>query len=90
MCTTSLHIPWVHGLYFTIRKKNIPKHHFKQQVNHFIYTLKGSPNFMILRFHNPRFHDPDHLHDLKYSIHTHPLKQAEDNHQGYTLKSNLS
>ena len=38
------------------------------------------------RFRNHHFHDLVHLHDLS-SMYTQQLKQAQDNHQGYTLKT---
>ena len=42
---------------------------------------------MVLRFHNPRFQVQ--RHDLSCSMYARLLKQAQDNHQGYTLKNNL-
>ena len=79
--------------YISPYAKSVLKNHFKKQVNHFIYTLRvgWSPNFMVLlnHFHNPHVHDLVHRHDLSCSMYEQPLKQAQDNHQGYTLNDNL-
>ena len=78
----------VHGTYFTMSKKIFRSIILNNNSVIFIYSFKPrqESNFMVLRFHNPHFHDLLHRHDLMYEL---PLKQAQDNDRGYTLKNSL-